>query len=133
VLIIGSIALTLTIIGIPLLVLLLPLTLIASLAALLLGFTALACRLGEWIEDRLGLRFHSALTATALGLLVIVGPSLLSRALGVAPEPVRYSAFGLLVAGGAVEFVVWTIGLGATLMTGFGRRALTPPPLPSVL
>ncbi len=131
VLIIGSIALALTIIGIPLLMLLVPLTLLASLVALLLGFTALACRVGEWIEDRLGWRLPSALAATALGLLIIVGPTLLSRALGVAPEPLRYAAFGLLVAGVAVEFVVWTIGLGATLMTGFGRRALTPPPLPS--
>jgi hypothetical protein len=133
VLIIGSIALALTIIGIPLLALLLPLTLVASLVALLMGFTALACRVGQWIEDRLGLRFHSLVAATALGLLVIVGPSLLSRAIGVAPEPVRDAAFGLLVAGAVIEFVVWTIGLGATLMTGFGRGTAAPPPLPTVL
>ncbi|MFN2447088.1 MAG: hypothetical protein ABR606_16100 [Vicinamibacterales bacterium] len=126
-LVIGSIALAITIVGIPIVLLLLPLTFAASLVALLLGFTALACRVGEWIEDRLGWRLHSALAATALGLLVIVGPTLLSRALGVAPEPLRWAALGLLILGVAVEFLVWTMGLGATLMTSFGRRATTPP------
>ncbi|MCA1583754.1 MAG: hypothetical protein LC791_02920 [Acidobacteria bacterium] len=120
-------ALAITIVGIPIVLLLLPLTFVASLVALLLGFTALACRVGEWIEDRLGWRLHSALAATALGLLVIVGPTLLSRALGVAPEPLRWAALGLLILGVAVEFLVWTMGLGATLMTSFGRRATTPP------
>jgi hypothetical protein len=131
VLIIGSLALALTIIGIPLLVLLLPLTLLASLVALLLGFTALSCRVGEWIEARLGWTVSSALAATVLGLLVIVGPTLVSRLLGVAPEPLRVAAFGLLVTGLIIEFLVWTIGLGATLMTGFGRWAPPPPPIPA--
>lgn len=131
-LIIGSIALAITIVGIPFLLLLLPLTLVASLVALLLGFTALACRVGEWIEDRLGWRPRSALAATALGLLVIVGPTLLSRALGVAPEPLRWAAFGLLVTGIVIEFLVWTMGLGATLMTSFGRKATVPPAIPVV-
>jgi hypothetical protein len=129
-LVIGSVALAVTIIGIPLLMILLPLTIAASLIALLLGFTALACQVGEWIEDRLGWRIHSALAATALGLLVIAGPTLLSRALGIAPEPLRFAGFTLLVAGLVIEFVVWTMGLGATLMTGFGRRSITPPPVP---
>lgn len=129
-LIVGSVALAVTIIGIPILLLLLPLTFVASIVALLLGFTALACSVGEWIEDRLGWRIHSALAATALGLLVIVGPTLLSRALGVAPEPLRFAAFTVLVAGILIEFIVWTMGLGATLMTGFGRRSTVPPPVP---
>lgn len=129
-LIVGSVALAVTIIGIPILLLLLPVTFAASIIALLLGFTALACRVGEWIEDRLGWRLHSAVAATALGLLVIVGPTLLSRAFGVAPEPLRLLAFGLLVTGILIEFAVWTMGLGATLMTGFGRRSVVPPPVP---
>jgi hypothetical protein len=32
--------------------------------------------------------------------------------------------------GVVVEFVVWTIGLGATLMTGFGRWSTVPPAVP---
>lgn len=130
-LVIGSVALAVTIIGIPLLLVLLPLAILAGLLAMLLGFTAIACQIGEWIENRLGWRLRSAVIATILGLVVIIGPSLLSRALGIAPEPIRWAAFGLLVAGAFVEFVVWTLGLGATLMTGFGRRSIAPPPIPA--
>jgi hypothetical protein len=35
----------------------------------------------------------------------------------------------VLITGVAAEFLVWTIGLGATLMTGFGRWNVAPPPI----
>jgi hypothetical protein len=124
-----SIALGITIIGLPLVVLLVPLAFLLALVALLLGFTALACRLGEWLEDRLGWRPRSAVLATALGLFVILAPTLIARLLGVAPEPLRLAAFWMLTAGVLAEFLVWTVGLGATLMTGFGRWNTTAPPL----
>jgi hypothetical protein len=128
-LLVVSIALGLTIIGLPFVALLVPGALVLAFVALILGFTSLACRLGEWIEDRLGWRPQSALLATLLGLLVIVGPTVLARVAGVAPEPIRLLAFSLLVVGIAIEFIVWTIGLGATLMTGFGRWNTAPPPI----
>jgi hypothetical protein len=131
-LLIVSIALGLTIIGLPIVALLVPGALIVAFIALILGFTALACRFGEWLEDRLGWRPQSAFLATLMGFLLIIGPTLLARLLGVAPEPLRLAAFGLLIAGVAIEFVVWTIGLGAALMTGFGRRNTAPPPLPAL-
>lgn len=128
-LLVGSIALGLTIIGLPIVILLIPVAFLLGFVALILGYTALACRLGEWLEDRLGWRPHSAYLATAMGLTLIVTPTLAARLLGVAPEPLRMAAFGVLVAGVAAEFLVWTIGLGATLMTGFGRWNTTPPPI----
>jgi hypothetical protein len=100
-----------------------------ALAALLLGYTALACRLGEWLEDRLGWKPRSAFLAAAMGMLLIVAPTLLARLLGVAPEPLRMAAFAVLIAGIVAEFLVWTIGLGATILTGFGRWNTTPPPI----
>ena len=121
-LLVASIALGITIIGLPLVFLVVPLAFVLAFFALMLGYTALACRLGEWLEDRLGWQLHSAYLATAIGLLLIVFPTLLSRLLGVAPEPLRMAAFGVLVAGVIAEFLVWTIGLGAALMTGLGRR-----------
>ena len=124
-----SIALGITIIGLPFVFLLVPLAFLLALVALLLGYTALACRLGEWIEDRLGWRPRSAYLATAMGMVLIVAPTLLARMLGVAPEPLRLAAFAVLTAGVVAEFLVWTIGLGATLMTGFGRWNTQPPPL----
>jgi hypothetical protein len=125
-----SVALVLSIVGIPLVALLVPLALVAGAVALVLGFTALACRVGAWVEDRLGWRGHNAFVATAVGFVLIVGLTVLSRTLGVASGPVRDAAWGLLLAGILIEFIVWTIGLGATLMTGFGRWSTVPPPVP---
>jgi hypothetical protein len=129
-LIVASFALALTIIGIPLIVVLVPVAVLTGCVAMLLGFTALATRIGEWLEDRLGFRGHSAFLAAAIGLLIIIGPTLISRFFGLAPWPMRMAGFGLLLAGVIIEFVVWTIGLGATLMTGFGRWSVVPPPMP---
>ena len=129
-LVIGSVALIVTIIGIPLVALLVPVAVFGAFVALVLGFTALACRIGEWLEDRVGLRAHSALLATTLGLLLVVGPTIIARIIGVTPAPFRWAGIGLLITGILIEFVVWTIGLGATLMTGFGRWSTAPPPPP---
>jgi hypothetical protein len=129
-LIAACIALIFTIIGIPLVAVLVPGAFCLGFVALMLGFTAMACRIGEWVEDRLGWRGHSALLATGIGLFVIVGPSMLSRFLGFGPGPVRALAIGILVAGVAFELIIWTVGLGATLMTGFGRWSTAPPPVP---
>jgi hypothetical protein len=129
-LVIASISLIITIIGIPLVIVLIPIAMLAAFVALLLGFTALACRIGEWIEDRLGFRTDSALLAMGLGLLLVLGPTMLARVAGVAPGPWQWAGMGVLLVGILVEFVVWTIGLGATLMTGFGRWSTAPPPPP---
>jgi hypothetical protein len=131
-LIVSSVALIITIIGIPLVAILLPLAVLGAFVALVLGFTALACRIGEWVEDRLGWRADSALLATTIGLFLILGPTMVARLLGVIPAPVQLAGWALLITGIALEFVVWTIGLGATLMTGFGRWSTAPPPPPTV-
>ncbi|MEW6321453.1 MAG: polymer-forming cytoskeletal protein [Acidobacteriota bacterium] len=130
VLIVTCAALALTIVGIPLIALVVPAALLLAIGALLLGFTGLVCRLGEWIEDRLGWRVHSAFVAGLLGLLLVVGPTLASRLLGVTPGPVEGVAFALLVAGAVAELSAWVVGLGAALMTGFGRWSTQPPPVP---
>jgi hypothetical protein len=129
VLVIASLALIVTIIGIPLVVVLVPVAILTGVLAMALGFTALATRVGEWIEDRFGWRGHNAFLAAALGLIIILGPTLLSRILGLTPG-VGIAGFLLLMSGVVIEFVVWTTGLGATLMTGFGRWSTVPPPLP---
>jgi hypothetical protein len=129
VLLVASISLGLTIVGLPLVFLLVPLAVLVATVALLLGYTALACRIGEWFEDRVGWRARSAFLATAIGLLIIIAPTLLARGLGLTPGPLRFVAFSVLVAGATVEFLVWTMGLGATLLTGFGRWNTAPPPL----
>lgn len=128
-LIAGSIALAITIIGIPLVAILVPIAIVMATFAMVLGYTAMACRLGEWLEDRLGWQPANAFLATAIGFALIVGPTLVARLVGVAPQPFQLGAFALLVAGLTTEYLVWTIGLGAALMTGLGRWYTVPPPI----
>jgi len=128
-LIAASIGLAITIVGIPFVALLVPVAIVIAVFALVLGFTALSCRLGEWVEDRLGWQPGNAFLATAIGFVLIMGPTIAARLVGVGPESLRPVAFGMLMLGLAVEFVAWTVGLGATILTGLGRWHTVPPPI----
>jgi hypothetical protein len=128
-LIVASIALVITIIGIPFVAILVPMALVVAAFAMVLGYTAVACRVGEWLEDRFGWQPGNAFISTALGFFVIAGPTLAARLIGLAPEPFRFGTIALLAAGLTIEFLVWTIGLGAAIMTGLGRWYTVPPPI----
>lgn len=123
-----SIGLVITIIGIPFVAVLVPMAIAIAVFALLLGFTALACRLGEWIEDRLGWQPGNAFVATAIGFLVLVGPTLLARAVDFTGAAGPLGLVLIAVALG-VEFAAWTIGFGAAIITGLGRWYTVPPPI----
>lgn len=129
VLLAASIGLAITIIGIPFVAVLIPLAIVVAVFAFVLGFTALACRLGEWIEDRLGWQPGNAFVATALGFIVLLAPTLLARFLNVAPVGLAPVTFGLVAVGLTVEFIAWTMGLGAAIITGLGRWYTVPPPI----
>ena len=58
-------ALAITIVGIPFVAILVPMAIVIAVFALVLGYTALACRIGEWLEDRLGWQPGNAFRATA--------------------------------------------------------------------
>ena len=128
-LIAASIGLAITIVGIPFVALLVPVAIAIAVFALVLGFTSLACRLGEWVEDRLGWQPGNAFVATAVGFFLIMGPTLVARLMGIGPDSLRPVAFAVLMFGLAVEFVAWTIGLGAAITTGLGRWHTVPPPI----
>jgi hypothetical protein len=105
-----------------------PIAIVLAVFALLLGFTALACRLGEWVEDRLGWQPGSALVATAIGFVILIGPTLLARFIDFAPGAEALS-FAMIAFALTVEFAAWTIGLGAAIVTGLGRWYTAPPPI----
>ncbi len=128
-LIAASIGLAITIVGIPFVALLVPIAIVIAMFALVLGFTSLACRLGEWFEDRLGWQPGNAFLATAIGFFLIMAPTLAARLMGVGPDALRPFAFALLMFGLAVEFLAWTVGLGAAILTGLGRWHTVPPPI----
>jgi len=124
-----SIGLAITIIGIPFVAVLIPIAIVMLVFAFVLGFTSLACRLGEWIEDRLGWQPGNAFLATAIGFVVLLAPTLLARVLNVASDGMGPLTWALVTVGLTVEFVAWTIGLGAAITTGLGRWYTVPPPL----
>src|SRR5688572_2784207 len=82
-LIAAAIGLAITIIGIPFVAILVPIAIVIAMFAFVLGFTALACRIGEWIEDRLGWQPGNAFVATAIGFVLLLTPSLLARMVDV--------------------------------------------------
>lgn len=129
VLIAASIGLAITIIGIPFVAVLIPIAIVMAVFAFVLGFTALACRVGEWVEDRLGWQPGNAFIATAIGFIALLGPTLLARFIGIAAIGVAPVTFVLVAFGLTVEFFAWTIGLGAAIVTGLGRWYTVPPPI----
>lgn len=129
-LIVLAIVMAVTIVGLPFVAIVIPLAVVVMCAAMLLGFTSLAHTVGQAIGRRAGWPTETALWAGVLGMVVIVLPTILARLAGMAPESARAITVVLLVIGTAVEYVAWTIGLGAAVMTGLGKWAVVPPPLP---
>jgi hypothetical protein len=129
VLVAASIGLALTIIGIPFVAVLVPIAIVIAVFAFVLGFTALACRLGEWIEDRLGWQPGNAFVATAIGFFILLAPTMVARVVDVASVSAAPLTFVLIAIGLTVEFMAWTTGLGAAIITGLGRWYTVPPPI----
>lgn len=129
-LVIVAVVMAVTIVGLPFIAIALPLAVAAMFAAMLLGFTGLAQRLGLVLGARLGWGASAAIGAALLGLTAIVLPTVLSRLVGVAPEFLRPVTWSLLAIGTAIEYVAWTVGLGAAVLTGLGNWAVVPPPVP---
>ena len=117
----ASIGLAMTIIGIPFVAVLVLIALVVAAFAFVLGFTALACRIGEWIEDRLGWQPGNAFVATAIGFVLLLALTLLARMVDVASGGSAPLTFAMMAIGLTVEFLAWTTGVGAAIITGLGR------------
>ena len=121
-LIVTVVLLVVTIVGIPLLALV-PLALLALVIVLLAGFTAVSHRLGARTAARFGWSLPGPYVATAIGVLIVVGPLLLSRILGTAIGGVGFVTVPLAVVGVLAEYVAWTVGLGAAALARFRPAA----------
>jgi hypothetical protein len=130
VLVLTVVALAISIIGIPLLILV-PVAIVAAIVAMLVGFTGVAYHIGRVLQqhvDVLRMRPYAA-TCAALGL--ILAPLLLARLSGlVLGWPLMWALSGI---GFVLEYVAWTIGLGAAALARFGAKApaatAAPPPV----
>jgi hypothetical protein len=116
--------LAVSIIGIPLLPLV-PLVILAFAIVLLLGFTGVAYWVGREAELRFGWARDQRYVATIVGIAVIVSPLILGRLVGLV------GGFGIVGAllvgiGALLEYVGWTVGLGAAVLVRFGLRGPAP-------
>jgi hypothetical protein len=126
-LILTVVLLIITILGIPLL-LLIPFAVLALAVVFLVGFTGVAARVGHLIATRLGWTMGPYLT-TALGIVALLLPIVLARLLGLAG--LNFISVPLLAAGALIEYLAWTVGLGAAALTYFKPPAASPPPAPA--
>ncbi|MCI0330027.1 MAG: polymer-forming cytoskeletal protein [candidate division Zixibacteria bacterium] len=114
------ILLLVTIIGIPVALIVLPLALIL---ATLLGDTSICLAVGERIKKTLNFTTDSKIFLIAAGLLVLELPFLL----GALPLAMEGAAAGmgifLLVFGCLLNLVLWMVGFGAVILTRYGGRA----------
>jgi hypothetical protein len=120
-LVLTVVILAVSIIGIPLL-LLVPFGLVAVLLAFLLGFAGTGCAVGQLVGRRSGGGVPTLLASLAIGLAIVWALTVLARFVGLAGLPVRVILGVVLLAGFLVEYLAWTVGLGAVLLSRFGRR-----------
>jgi hypothetical protein len=133
-------ALTLSVIGIPLLAGIPVLLFLVALAAIV-GFTGLAARLGSVWRPR-G-EVSTSLIAVVLGLSLIWATGLTGRYMWAEAGGRSPAALALAIGGFGIEYLCWTIGLGSATMAWMDRRrsrraaavpvvtpAAAPPPTP---
>ncbi len=131
VVVIASIVLAVTIVGLPFVAILVPLAVVALFVTMLVGFASLALRLGSRVLAGGG-DTPGAITATLTGMVLLLLPTLVARLAGVGPDFLHWPVMTLLAVGTLVEYIAWTIGLGAAARTGLGRWSIVPPPIPPV-
>lgn len=121
-LVVTTVVLAITIVGIPLL-LLLPFAMLALAVAGVVGFTGVAYRVGTIAARRLGWQEQSPYAVAVMGVLILMLPVLLSRLASVGGGQMFPLTLALGIAGGAIEYLAWTIGFGAVALLRYRGRA----------
>jgi hypothetical protein len=135
VLVVTILALVISIIGIPLLVLV-PFAIILVGIVMLVGFTGTAYMVGGWMLDRFGRTERNPYLIAAIGIVVIAGLTLVGRLFALAVGGIGAPFY---IAGYLLEYLAWTVGFGAAIQTWIHMRrgpaappVTTPPPEPGV-
>jgi hypothetical protein len=126
------VAMILTIVGIPLLILV-PFALFAFALSWVAGFAGIAAQIGGRVRGRVGGAvsdapvLDTAVGVAALGLVTVIG-----NVLAVLPWVFTPAAAAFTTAGLIIEYLAWTVGLGAVILAPFRSRwPSTPPPMPA--
>lgn len=139
-LIVVTVLLVITIVGCTLL-LLYPFLFIYLGLLFLLGYAAVAHRLGRWFEGRFNLRFGGPYVAALIGVLLIQIWSVLGQMIDLIPGPFGFFAGMMLLFAALMVIAAWIVGFGAVILARFGlepgywpgRVAATPPVPPGPL
>ena len=118
VLLVTVVGLAVSIVGIPLLPLV-PLAIIGLILVLLVGFSGVAQWLGRQVQTGLGWSRSQPVAATVLGIGLLVLPLVLGRAIGLIGG-LGAIATTFVIGGALIEYVAWTVGLGAAALVRFG-------------
>ena len=125
-LVLGVVVLTISIIGIPLLVLV-PFAVLGVFAIMVAGFAGSAHALGRWVRARFGLATHPIYVSVWAGIALLLIPTLVGEAFELVGGPFGILAVLLVLTGVFLEYAAWTTGFGAIILNRFGPAS---PPAP---
>ncbi len=118
------IVLSVSIVGIPLL-LLMPFAVLVLVLMAIVGFSGTASAVGQWARRRFAIGMAPGFGDVCLGILIILLPVLVGRLVGLAGWPLSPFVFLLVATGLAIEFLAWSSGFGAVLTNMFSRWQAT--------
>ena len=118
-LVLVTLILVISIIGIPL-ILLVPFFVLALWLVAFLGYSGVALGIGEFLQERFGWQAKSPYLALLLGVLTIQVWSVIGDLLDVGWGPLWFFAVMFGIFGALVKFFAWTVGLGAAVLSRFG-------------
>ena len=127
-LVILIVALTVSIIGIPLLAAV-PFVLAAFALLWVGGFTGVAVRIGRALRGR-GQLTQPSVSDFLIGYAVIIAMTVLGQLMAFGLGWLSPVSWPMRSAGLLIEYVAWTIGLGAAVMSLLTSRRTMPPPVP---
>jgi hypothetical protein len=128
-LLIVMLALIISVIGIPLLAAI-PFVIAGGALLWTAGFAAVAVSLGARLRGSRGDETSVPFLDLLTGFLAITGVTIFAHFAAITPGVLGPFSWLLHTTGLVIEYVAWTIGLGAALSTVFaGRRAAMPPPV----
>ena len=126
VVVIVCVVLAVTVIGIPIMVVFLLLFIFVGIPAFfvfsLVGYSAVALRVGRWAEGRFGWRLESPLVAAVVGVFVLGILGLIGDFLGIFGGAVSVFSVMFGLVGGCIQFLAWAVGFGALFIVLYERR-----------
>jgi hypothetical protein len=121
-LVVVTILLAITIVGCAL-YLLYPFLFVGLLIGALLGYAAVAHRLGRALENRFDRRFGSPYAVALIGVVAIEFWGLLGRVVDLGGGVLHLLALFILIFAFAAQYAAWTVGIGAMILSRLNRTS----------